>query len=60
MNSGKDKASKFHSDLVGIIPFARINIGTRLIRGDDSQNLKIDVFEIEVVLNIIFTFKSRQ
>ena len=35
MDSDKDKASKFHSDLVGIIPFEIINIGKRMIIGDD-------------------------
>ena len=35
MDSGKDKANKFHGDLVGIIPLAIINIGTILIGGDD-------------------------
>ena len=34
MNSVKDKASKFHSDLVDIITFERIKIGTILIGGD--------------------------
>ena len=55
--SGKDKASKFHNALVDIINFVRIQTGTILIGGDDLQNLKIDVFEIEVALNIILTLE---
>ena len=35
MDSVKDKVIKFHTDLVVMIPLARINIGTRLIVGDD-------------------------
>ena len=53
MESGENEVGKLHCDLIGVIPISRVNICTRLVGGSDTYTLDTNVFEIELILNII-------